>query len=66
MVGALSYGPIPKSESRNPKQTGNPKLEGPKQIDLLAFPPFYILVLGFVSDFEIRVSDSPRRRDCHF
>jgi hypothetical protein len=43
----------PNLEIRNPKQNQNPKSECPKQ-DMFAFE---ILCFGFVSDFEIRISD---------
>jgi hypothetical protein len=53
--------PNSKSETRNPKQTSNPKIEtaGKRGLAVGGFP---FVDFGFVSDFDIRVSDFLRKK----
>jgi hypothetical protein len=52
----------PKSEARNSKQKGNLKPEFPKPLGAAqVVSNFDLCALEFVSDFEIRISDFPRK-----
>jgi len=52
----------PKFQARNSKQRKNPKSECPKPAGATqTFLNFDRCSFGFASDFEIRISDFPRR-----